>query len=82
MKKILMLFAVLALFFTSCGSKTLLYNAVTAVSLENEFLAGNIICYGDMHENSVSRETLSNFLGLVGFDKKIEEDGYEKIFKK
>ncbi|MBQ6893606.1 MAG: hypothetical protein IJN48_05310 [Clostridia bacterium] len=61
----------------SCTKSSCLYDVIIAVtSCDNTFPAGNVICYGAMHDNSVSDDTLSEYLGLEGypeFKDKIEE---------
>lgn len=61
----------------SCTKSGSLYDVVVSVTAYDDTLpAGNIICYGRIHENSVSDDTLSEYLGLGGypqFKDKIEE---------
>ncbi len=81
MKKICFTFfivAALCLFcLFSCSKTNCLYDVITSATVSNISLpAGKIFCYGRMYENSVSDDTLSEYLGLMGypeFKNKIED---------
>lgn len=61
----------------SCTKSSSLYDIVMSVTaLDDSMPAGNIICYGQIYENSMSDDTLSEYLGLEGypqFKDKIEQ---------
>lgn len=74
MKKVFILF--ICLLLVSCAEKSLSDIVTQAVAAEETLPAGSILCYGRMHENSISFDTLSDYLGLAGypeFAEKIEE---------
>lgn len=81
MKKIcfyLFIFSALCLFFLfSCSKADSLYDIlIYATSSVENLPAGSILCYGKIHENSVSDGTLFEYLGINGypeFKDKIEE---------
>lgn len=61
----------------SCTKSSCLYDVIVSLTLNDDTLpAGVVMCYGHGHENSVSDDTLSEYLGLSGyptFKDKIEE---------
>ena len=75
---IIFIIAALAVFcLFSCTESSRLYDVIMSVTaLDDTFPAGNVICYGRMYENTVSDDTLSEYLGLEGypeFKEKIED---------
>lgn len=81
MKKICFMFFIissLCLFcLFSCSKTDSLYDLVVSVTASNnELPAGKILCYGRMYENTISDDTLCEYLGLLGypeFKEKIED---------
>ncbi|MBQ4556902.1 MAG: hypothetical protein IJA60_04565 [Clostridia bacterium] len=72
MKKICFTFfmiGALCLFFLfSCSKSGTLYDIITSVTVNDKSLpAGRILCYGRMYDNTVSDDTLSEYLGLEGY---------------
>ena len=62
--------------FVSCENKICLYDTVISLTSDGSVHAGYVMCYGRMHESSVSEDTLSEYLGLDGypsFKDRIEE---------
>ncbi len=61
----------------SCAKTDSLYNVLVSVTASDESLpAGTVLCYGRLYENSVSLDTLDEYLGLSGyptFAEKIED---------
>ncbi len=61
----------------SCAKTDSLYDVLLSTTAVDESLpAGKILCYGRLYENSVSDDTLSEYLGLEGyptFKEKIED---------
>ena len=61
----------------SCTKTASLFDLVTAVTAADTSLpAGTVLCYGKPYENSISEDTLSDYLGLSGypaFKDKIED---------
>ncbi len=75
MKKIILLL-ICVLFLTSCGETSISDRVTDALATESTLPAGRLMFYGKFIENSMSRETLSDYLGLEGypdFAEKIEE---------
>ena len=81
MKKIcftLFVLAAICLFVLfSCAKADSLYDVLVSVTAAEKSLpAGKILCYGRLYENTVSDDTLSEYLGLDGypsFKDKIED---------
>lgn len=61
----------------SCAKADSLYDVLVSVTANDKSLpAGKILCYGRLYENTVSDDTLSEYLGLSGypaFKEKIED---------
>ncbi len=61
----------------SCAKADSLYDVLVSVTAADKSLpAGKILCYGRLYENTVSYDTLSEYLGLEGyplFKEKIED---------
>ena len=52
----------------SCTKSSCLYDVVVSLTLSDDTLpAGVVMCYGHGHENAVSDDTLSEYLGLSGY---------------
>ena len=77
MKKICFLISLILCFsFVSCKKEICLYNAVIKLTMDGSVHAGYVMCYGRKHDNSISEDTLSEYLGLSGypaFKERIEE---------
>ena len=77
MKKICFLLSVfLTLLFVSCGKDVCIYDTLIKLTSDGSVHAGYVMCYGRDHGNSISDDTLSEYLGLDGypqFKEKIEE---------
>ena len=62
--------------FASCKKEACLYDVLISLTSDRSVQAGYVMCYGKMHENSVSDDTLTEYLGLYGypsFKERIEE---------
>lgn len=61
----------------SCTKSSSLYDIIISVMSENKDMpSGTVMCYGRMHDDSVSFDTLDEYLGLEGypsFADKIDE---------
>ena len=69
--------AIFVFILFSCAKSDCLYDVILSITSNDETLpAGKILCYGKHYENSVSTDTLSEYLGLSGypdFKDKIED---------
>lgn len=74
---IFLIFAVCIFFLFSCKKAKSLYDVILfATHNEKGLPAGKIMCYGNRYEDSVSSETLFEYLGIEGYPEfkyKIED---------
>ena len=74
---IFLIFAICLLFLFACNRVDSLYEIFIYVTESDKSLpAGKIMCYGNKYDDSISENTLSEYLGLSGypgFKDRIEE---------